>query len=177
MSTPPKFTAPDFAAPKPAPGEPAWRRYRAWALLPALVLLLVLQVLVADRVRLAADPAWRPRIVALCGVLACSVPDWREPAAFHVTAREMRPHPNAVGALLLSATFRNDAAFDQPWPLLQVQLANPEGEPLGLRRFTPREYLGGDPSSARIAPGQSAAVSLAIMDPGKRAVSFDLAFP
>jgi hypothetical protein len=169
--------APDFAAPRPPPADPAWRRHRAWALVPALLLVLVVQVLVADRTRLAADPAWRPRIVALCGVLRCSVPDWRQPSAFHVTAREMRPHPGAVGALLLSATFRNDAAFDQAWPLLQVQLANPEGEALGLRRFAPREYLGGDPSSAHIASGQSATVSLAIMDPGKRAVSFDLAFP
>ena len=169
--------APDFAAAKPPPAESAWRRHRAWALVPALIALLALQVLVADRARLAADAVWRPRIVALCAVLRCNVPDWREPMAFHVTAREMRPHPNAAGALLLSATFRNDAAFAQPWPLLQVQLANPEGEPLGLRRFAPRDYLGGDPASARIAPGQSASVSLAIMDPGKRAVSFDLAFP
>ncbi len=169
--------APDFAAPRPPPDEPAWRRHRAWVLVPLLLALLVLQVLVADRVRLAADATWRPRIVTLCALLHCSVPDWREPAAFHVTAREMRPHPGAAGALLLSATFRNDAAFAQPWPLLQVQLANPEGEPLGLRRFAPRDYLGGDPASGQIAPGQSASINLAIMDPGKRAVSFDLAFP
>ena len=69
------------------------------------------------------------------------------------------------------------AAFAQAWPLLQVQLADPGGEPLGLRRFAPRDYLGEDPASERIAPGQSASVSLALMDPGKRAVSFDLAFP
>ena len=169
--------APDFAAPKPPPAELAWRRHRAWALVPLLLALLVLQVLVADRVRLAADAAWRPRIVALCSALRCSVPAWREPSAFHVTARDMRPHPNAAGALLLSATFRNDAVFAQSWPLLQVQLANPEGETLGLRRFAPRDYLGSDPASEQIAPGQSASVSLAILDPGKRAVSFDLAFP
>ena len=168
--------SPEFVAPKAAPAEPVWRRYRAWALIPLLVLLLVLQVLVADRARLSLDAQWRPRIVALCGVLGCSVPDWHEPAAFHVTSREMRPHPSAPGALLLSATFRNDAAFAQPWPNLQVSLANPEGESLGLRQFAPSEYLGGDPANRHIAPGQSAAVSLALMDPGKRAVSFDLGF-
>ena len=58
--------APDFAAPRPPPAEPAWRRHRAWALVPLLGVLLVLQVVVADRVRLAADAAWRPRVVALC---------------------------------------------------------------------------------------------------------------
>lgn len=169
-------SSPEFAAPKPTASEPAWRRYRAWSLIPLLLLLLALQVLIADRAHLATDPHWRPRIVALCATLGCSVPEWREPTAFHITSREMRPHPSASGALLLSATFRNDAAFAQPWPNLQVSLANPEGESLGLRRFSPREYLGGDPASGNIAPGQSAAVSLALMDPGKRAVSFDLAF-
>jgi hypothetical protein len=142
----------------------------------ALAAALVLQLLLADRARLAADPAWRPRILALCGVLRCQVPEWREPGAFRVTSREVRPHPSARGVLLVSATFRNDARFPQPWPRVQLSLVNPEGEALGLRRFAPNEYLGEEPSAPRIAPGESATIRLAIVDPGKRAVGFDLAF-
>lgn len=168
--------SPDFVQPKPAPGVSAWRRHAGWLLVPLLATLLVLQVLVADRARLAADPAWRPRIVALCGALGCRVPDWREPAAFRVTSRDVRPHPNAVGALLVTATFRNDARFAQPWPRLQLTLANPEGEALGLRRFGPREYFGADPGQPVIGPGESATVSLAVLDPGKRAVGFEVDF-
>ena len=168
--------APVFAAPRPPRAQPRWRAVAPWAIALALAALLVLQVLVADRARLGADAAWRPRIVALCGVLHCNVPEWREPAAFHVTAREVRPHPTAAGVLLVSATFRNDARFAQPWPRLQLSLANPEGEPLGLRRFAPREYLGGEPAAPRIGAGQSATISLAVVDPGKRAVGFELAF-
>jgi hypothetical protein len=78
--------------------------------------------------------------------------------------------------LVVSATFRNDAAFAQAWPQLQLSLANVEGDSLGLRRFSPREYLGSDPASAQIGPGQSATISLAILDPGKRAVEFDFEF-
>jgi len=167
---------PDFAARKPAPATPRWRALAPWALATLLAATLVLQVLVADRVRLAADPAWRPRIVALCATLRCSVPEWREPAAFHVTARDVRPHPTAAGVLLVGATFRNDARFAQPWPRLQLSLVNPEGEALGLRRFAPVEYLGGEPGSPRIGAGQSATIALEVMDPGKRAVGFDLAF-
>jgi hypothetical protein len=168
--------SPDFVQPRTPPSTPFWRRHGGWALVPLLLGLLVLQVLVADRARLAADPAWRPRIVALCGVLGCEVPDWREPTAFRVTSRDVRPHPNAVGALLVTATFRNDARFAQAWPRLQLTLANPEGEALGLRRFGPREYFGSDPSQPRIGAGESATVSLAVIDPGKRAVSFEVGF-
>jgi len=171
-----RVAEPEFAARKPPPATPRWRALAPWAIALLLAAALVLQVLVADRVRLAADPAWRPRIVALCAMLRCSVPEWREPAAFHVTAREVRPHPTAAGVLLVSATFRNDARFAQPWPRLQLALVNPEGEALGLRRFAAAEYLDGDPASPRIGAGQSATIALAVVDPGKRAVGFDLAF-
>lgn len=147
-----------------------------WATVPVLTLSLLLQIAVADRARFAADPAWRPHIVTLCGWFRCSVPDWHEPSAFHITSREVRPHPSAPGVLLVTATFRNDAAFAQAWPRLQLSLANLDGDSLGLRRFSPREYLGSEPGTAQIGPGQSATITLEIVDPGKRAVTFDFDF-
>lgn len=167
--------APDFATAKPPAPRQVWRLL-GWGIPPLLLLVLVLQVVVADRARLAADPQWRPRIVSLCAWLGCSVPPWHEPQAFHVTARELRPHPTAPGALLVTATFRNDAAHAQAWPVLQLSLANLDGDPLGLRRFTPREYLGSEPSNPWIGPGQSASVTLEVLDPGKRAVTFEFDF-
>jgi hypothetical protein len=104
------------------------------------------------------------------------VPPWQEPKAFQVTARDLRPHPGAAGALLVTATFRNDAAYPQAWPQLQLSLVNIDGDALGLRRFMPREYLGSEPSSALIGPGQSASITLEVLDPGKRAVSFEFDF-
>ena len=111
--------SPDFATPKPPPTRQAWRML-AWVVPPLLAAALVLQVVLADRARLAGDPEWRPRIIALCNAIGCSVRPWHEPRAFHVTARDLRPHPSAAGALLVSATFRNDAAYPQAWPLLQL---------------------------------------------------------
>jgi hypothetical protein len=78
--------------------------------------------------------------------------------------------------LLVTATFRNDAAYAQAWPVLQLTLANLDGEALGLRRFAPRDYLGSAPVSPLIGPGQSASATLEVVDPGKRAVSFEFAF-
>lgn len=166
--------APVFARGKPAAPKPRGRW--AWLAVPALLLALLLQIAVADRARLAADRDWRPRIAALCSLLRCTLPPWREPAALHLTSRDLRPHPSVPGVLVVSATFRNDAPFEQPWPQLQLSLQNLDGESLGLRRFAPREYLGAVPATARIGAGQSASIRLEILDPGKRAVAFGFEF-
>src|SRR5690606_9281435 len=86
-----------------------------WALVALLGLLLVLQVLLADRARLAADAQWRPLLEQACGVLGCSLPPWHEPSAFSMVQRSVRPS-GAAGALRVDATFRNDARWAQPWP-------------------------------------------------------------
>ena len=167
--------APVFVQPKRRVPVPR-TRWLAWLAVPVLALLLVLQFVVADRARLAADRDWRPRIVALCNTLGCDVPPWREPAALRLTSRDLRPHPRRAGVLVVSASFRNDAPFAQPWPQLQLSLQNIDGESLGLRRFAPREYLGAAPATAMIGPGQSASIRVEILDPGRRAVAFGFEF-
>lgn len=148
----------------------------AWGAAALLLVILCVQILVADRGRLAADRQWRPRVQALCDVLRCALPAWREPSAFRVTSREVRPHPSVPGILLVSASFRNDAAFAQAWPQLELSLTDIDGQSLGLRRFAPSEYLGSAPATQRIAPGQSANITLEIVDPGKRALAFGIGF-
>jgi hypothetical protein len=172
---PAKYAAPEFVQPGARPAR-NFRNLWWWLALPLLMATLVLQVVIADRAHLAADPSWRPRIVALCELLRCTVPVWRETSALHITSRDVRPHPSVPGVLLVTATFRNDAAFAQPWPRLQLSLANLDGDSLGLRRFSPREYLGSEPTSDLIDPGQSASITLEILDPGKRAVEFRFDF-
>ena len=175
MSETPAKPGPAFAR-LPQAARRDLLRLAGWLLVPVLAMLLALQVLLADRDRLAADAQWRPRIDRLCRVFGCALAPWRQPSAFKVTARELRPHPSVPGVLLVTASFRNDAAFAQAWPVLELSLANLDGEPLGLRRFRPHEYLGAAPASASIAAGQSASITLEVLDPGKRAVSFEFAF-
>lgn len=167
--------APRFAtADAPLPARPlpwGW-----WLVALLLGAGLLLQIVLADRARLAGDAGWRPRLETVCGVLGCSLPPWREPDAFRVTSREVRPHPTAPGALLVTTSFRNDARWPQSWPLMEVALHDLDGQALGLRRFTPAEYLGSPPASPLIAPGQSAIATLEILDPGKRAVAFTFDF-
>lgn len=142
----------------------------------ALALLLALQWLLADRARLAADAQWRPLLGTMCGALRCTLPPWREPAAFTLVQRDVRQHPGIPGALRVSATFRNDARWPQPWPKLHLTLSDVNGRPAGERTFRAEEYLGGPPSQPELASGESATVAMDILEPAARIVAYDFSF-
>ena len=162
-------TGPAFAAPTAA-GRGRWR----WPLIALLALLLGLQILLADRARLAADPGWRPVVENLCGALGCTLPAWHEPTAFLMLDRQIRP-ADTPGALRVDATFRNDARWAQDWPALQLALSDADGRVLGSAVFTPEQYLGAAPAT-RLAPGQSAQASFLVREPAPGTVAFSFEF-
>ena len=155
------------------PRPPQWR----WWLASIGLLIVLLAIYpIADRERLARDASWRPALQRVCGTLGCRISPWRELTAFEVTAREVSPHPSAKGALLITVTFRNNAAFAQAWPLLELTMSDLNGRDIGMRRFRPSEYLGNASKPALLASGQSANATLEVVDPGRDAVAFKLEF-
>ena len=67
--------------------------------------------------------------------------------------------------LRVTATFRNDARWAQPWPRLRLTLTDGNGRPAGERSFDAHEYLGGAPNQPLLAGGESAAVAMDILEP------------
>lgn len=180
--------AADRPAALAAPATPSFMRVPAataaplrtakwqWAAVFVLSSLLVIQVLVADRARLAADPGWRPTITTLCGLLGCSVPAWHQPGAIAMLSRDVSPVAGSPGGLEVRATFRNDARWSQPWPVLLLSLSDADGRVLGSRAFTPREYLGADATQTELASGQSARIALRLHEPNPDVVAFSFDF-
>ncbi len=146
------------------------------AAVAALAVLLILQLLLADRARLAGDARWRPTLHALCTVFFCELPPWREPTAFTLLQRDVRQHPSIPGALRVSATFRNDARWSQPWPRLRLTLSDANGRPAGERDFRAEDYLGGPASQPELASGESATVAMDILEPAAQIVGYDFSF-
>ena len=169
--------APTFVPSAPRGSQPTTpRRWRAPAIIAALALLLGLQVLLADRARLAADAQWRPLVQSLCGVFGCTLPAWREPAAFTLLAREVRPHPQAAGALRVDATFRNDARWPQAWPRLLLVLSDVNGRPVAARAFDPDDYLAEPATAATLDSGASARIRIDLREPAAATVSYSFDF-
>ena len=142
----------------------------------ALAVLLLVQVILADREALAADARWRPLVSGACIVLRCQVPAWREPAAFTLVRRDVRPLPSRPGALHVDARFRNDAVWPQAWPVLVLTLSDIDGRTVGRRAFQPREYLGAAPTQSTIHSGQSVDVAMDILEPAPAVVAFTFDF-
>jgi hypothetical protein len=166
--------APSFAR-RHAPAPVRSTHWRAWLLVVGLGVLLLAQMVLAQREQLAANARWRPLISGACGVLGCEVPAWREPAAFTMLQRSVQPKPGTRGVLHVSASFRNDAQWEQPWPTVLLTLSDMDGRQVGLRAFKPADYLGkGD--GGHIAPGQSATIQLDVVEPAQQVVAFTFDF-
>ncbi|MGY1521951.1 DUF3426 domain-containing protein [Luteimonas sp. A482] len=166
--SPPGFLG-GIPTPPPQRSPSAWRQL---VVIAVLLALLGLQIVLADRERLAADARWRPLVSGICGVLGCSVQPWREPQAFVLLAREVAPHPQRSDALRARASFRNDARWPQPWPQLLLTLSDVDGRAVAARAFTPDQYLGGAPATPLVEPGQTVDIALDIREPSVETVSY-----
>lgn len=141
-----------------------------------LAIALVVQILLADRARLAADARWRPVVTGLCTVLRCDVPPWHEPDAFTMLERDVRAYPATTGVLRVSATFRNDARWPQAWPTLLLTLSDVDGRMVGARAFAPADYLDEGLATSRLEPGQRASVAFDVREPAPDIVAFTFEF-
>jgi hypothetical protein len=169
--------APSFAK-APSPASVAQRRLRRieWSIVAGLSALLLVQMVASDFDQLAAGASTRPWLLRMCGLLRCELPPWREPQALHLLQRDVRANPRRPGTLRISASFRNDARWTQPWPRLRVTLSDSDGRAIGARDFTAGEYLGTQPTPNGIASGQVAAVAFDVIDPSPRVTAFTFEF-
>ncbi|MFC3814690.1 DUF3426 domain-containing protein [Lysobacter sp. GCM10012299] len=166
---------PSFAS-RHAAAANARLHWRWYAALAGLVVLLVLQLMLAQRRELAADARWRPYVSALCTLARCELPPWHEPAAFTMIQRNVRAKPGSAGVLAVEASFRNDAHWPQPWPTLLLGLSDVDGRLAGQRAFTPGEYRPDQKATDVLLPGQSATVTLDVIEPAPRIVAFTFDF-
>lgn len=167
-----KFT-PRFARERP----PRERRWPWIGLIVLLLLLLGTQIAWAERNALIANPVTGGWLRNVCATLRCELPLVQDVHQLRLLARDVQAHPSVDGALMISATMRNDAAFDQPYPVVVITLSDVGGKRLAMRRLRPTEYLGDGTELRRGLPaGSSTALLLEVKDPGQQAVAFDFSF-
>ena len=159
---------------KSASGERHW----PWVVAGLLLLLgLGAQLAWAKRDLLIRDPIVGGWLREACSQLGCELPLIAAPQQLRLLASNVQAHPSVSGALMISASVRNDAIFAQPFPVLTVTLSDAQGQRIAMRRLQPREYLD-DTTILRhgLAPGASAALLLEVEDPGDKAVAFEFGF-
>jgi predicted Zn finger-like uncharacterized protein len=183
--------APRFARePHPRRSDRSGRRERRRHLRPSgerrwpwvvacllLMLLLAVQLAWAKRDDLIRNPAVGGLLRGSCDVLDCELPLVAAPQQLHLLASNVQAHPSVAGALMISASVRNDATFAQPYPVLTITLSDAQGRRIAMRRLQPDEYLDDDSILRHgLAPGASAVLLLEVEDPGDKAVEFEFGF-
>jgi hypothetical protein len=142
-----------------------------------LALLLGGQIAYAERARLLEDQRIRPLLDRFCDQFSCRLPMRSQVASIRLVSREVRPHPDAPRALMISASMVNDAGFTQRFPVVEVTLSDLGERAIAQRRFQPAEYLAEAESIERGFPaGATAPLVFEVADPGQEAVAFEFRF-
>jgi predicted Zn finger-like uncharacterized protein len=157
--------------------EPVERRWWVSVATAAAVVALVVQVLWFQFETWARDPAIRPLYGGVCQLLGCELPTLRDIESMLAQNLVVRSHPEVANALLVDAIIVNQAAFVQPFPVLELRFTSLNGNLVAGRRFRPEEYLAGELDGATTMQVQTPIhVELAIEDPGDEAVNYFLSF-
>jgi predicted Zn finger-like uncharacterized protein len=156
------------------------RRQRSWPWLAGSALLLLTlagEVAWSERGSWINDARVRAWLDPACEKFDCRLPLRRDAGTLELLSRDIRPHPSVPGALIISATLRNDATFAQPFPMVEISLSDLDEKRVAMRRFQPREYLSDTRAiDGGLAAGASTALVFEVADPGRDAVAFEFKF-
>ncbi len=139
------------------------------------IAILLFQFVWFQRDTLAHQPEYRPLYTQLCAVIECAIPPRSELKAVNHTLVGIRPHNDYKEAIVAEVLLTNRASFEQPYPALQLAFSDLKGRTVVRRTFQPLDYL--DPTLAkhnRMPSDQAVQVSIPLLRPGKRAVSYEL---
>jgi hypothetical protein len=80
-------------------------------------------------------------LALVCARVGCQVQPPAPLSTVVMLARDVRDHPQYQDTLLVNATLVNREDHPVPYPGLQLGLFDHLGTALGVRRFTPADYL------------------------------------
>jgi hypothetical protein len=161
--------------PEPEEKGPLLSRQWPWvAGVSALAVLLLLQVLHAERNELVRNPAFGPALAATYDFFGSSVLAPTDPTSYELRQWGAASDPKAANRLMLRASIVNRATYAQPLPLLRLSLQDRFGGTLHQRDIAPPDYLPGAGDAGLLAPGERADVLIRIVDPGSEVVGFEL---
>lgn len=157
----------------PAPLEFAGNNIRHWyfRMLWPVMTLLALTALIAQLAYFRFDhyariQPYRNLYAIACPIFGCQLPILVDKKQIVTYDLVVRPHDEIEQALQVDVMLLNKAGFEQPFPDLLLSFSDMDGQIKASRRFTPKDYLGGELAGKKIMPSmQPIHLILEIKDP------------
>lgn len=127
-------------------------------------------------------PALQTQIEKLCQQLDCKRQAQRDPSKIQLITRNVYSHPNEKDALMINLIMKNNAEFEQEYPVIQVDFSDIRGNTVAARRFFPFEYLTTRYQDSKtkkphlLQSNADTSITLEIKDPGEDAVTYQFNF-
>jgi predicted Zn finger-like uncharacterized protein len=152
------------------------KRRWPWVIGSALLIVVLLgQIAWLNLDEWGSQPAYRAYYEKACKIIVCQLPDRFDITQIRSTYLVIRSHPDRKNALLVDAIIANRALFEQPFPGIDLLFFDIQGKLVANRIFQPNEYLKGAAfGRTTMLANQSIRLSLAIADPGEKAVNYRL---
>lgn len=153
---------------------------RLWPLRVGLFMLVSLIAVglygYREREVLLSDSVLRPWFSSACELLTCELPDQVDLDAIRAVERSVVAHPTTANALIIKFGVVNQASFSQPYPVVEIRLTDRVGRLVVINQFLPSEYSQVWQKGDVLDVGKRLDIGLAVQDPGKTAISFELDF-
>ena len=143
------------------------RRARRWPwLLATLLMSAILPIQLAYFYRSALTllfPETKSYASALCAKLGCEVPLPRRVDLMSIEASDLRADTTNANLMVLTATIKNRAIFNQQHPFLELTLTDGQDQPLARRVLAPQDYIGkGFSAQAGVSANSEMAVKVIV---------------
>jgi predicted Zn finger-like uncharacterized protein len=155
------------------------RQRSAWWSVSAFLLVAALagQMVSSQWYELGQNYALRPWLERICDTFPCTLSPMADLQALRSDSLVVRSHAEIANALNVTLIFRNESAFDQVLPVLNLHFMNADNELIAARQFTPDEYLPATLADMAVLPaGAPVQVSFDIIDPGIEAINYEVSF-
>lgn len=160
-------------------GNAGQKSRSAWWTFSAFLLLstLGLQAIYLQWDELGQNDALRPWLERLCSTLPCTLESRVDLRAIRTENLLVHSHPEIANALRVTLILRNDSPFEQALPLLNLRFTDADSAAVAERQFLPSDYLPSELQHLdRLPAGTPVQVSLDIIDPGIRAINYEVSF-
>jgi predicted Zn finger-like uncharacterized protein len=137
-------------------------------------LLLASQLLWFNRIPWSQQPRLSEFYDILCHQVDCAIPPRQAVELIRNRQLVVRPHAEFQDVLSIDLLLENTANFRQPFPAIELRFSDIRGRTVAHRLLQPDDYLDVSLNPLKMAYSQPYQVNLAILDPGRRAVSYEV---